>query len=52
MAVQSKQERAEQVVARGEDERTPLYLHLGVMVFVGAVVAIVVGMAFLAEALA
>ena len=39
-------------VERGEDERTPLFLGLGLMVVLGIAVAILMGIAFLVYALA
>jgi hypothetical protein len=46
------EESPERVVARGQDERTPVYLHFGVLIAVGAVVGLVVGLVFLAQGLA
>ena len=39
-------------VDRGEDERTPLFLGLGLTVVLGIAVAILIGIAFLVYALA
>jgi hypothetical protein len=44
--------RTSRLVARGRDERTPIYLHFGILVAVGAFVAVVVGLVFLVQALA
>jgi hypothetical protein len=45
-------ERTHRVVGRGRDERTPFYLHLGVLVVVAVLVGVVVGLVFLVQALA
>lgn len=46
------EESPERVVARGQDERTPVYLYFGVLIAVAVLVAVVVGLVFLAQALA
>jgi hypothetical protein len=45
-------ERTHRVVARGRDERTPFYLHLGVLIAVAVLVGVVVGLVFFVQALA
>jgi hypothetical protein len=50
--VEEKGRRIARVVGRGRDERTPLYLHFGVLTAVAIVVGIIVGLVFLAQALA
>jgi hypothetical protein len=50
--IKDKEEGVERVVAHGEDERTPVYLHFGVLVAVSVLVGVVVGLVFLAQALA
>ena len=46
--VKEKEESVERLVARGQDEKTPVYLNFGVLIAVG----VVVGLVFLAQALA
>ena len=53
MAVTEKNEEStERLVARGRNERTPVYLHFAVLMAVAALVGIVAGLVFLAQALA
>jgi hypothetical protein len=40
------------LVGRGREETTPAYLHFGVLVAVAVVVGVIVGLVFLAQALA
>jgi hypothetical protein len=49
---QDAEQRVDEVVAHGRDERTPVYLHFGVLITVAGVVGVVVGLVFLAQALA
>ena len=42
-------ERTHRVVARGRDERTPFYLHLGVLIALAVIVSAVVGLVFLVQ---
>jgi hypothetical protein len=51
-AVEEKARRVGRIVGRGRDERTPVYLHFGVLAAVGVVVGVIVGLVFLAQALA
>jgi hypothetical protein len=39
------------LVGRGREESTPAFLHMGVLLAVGALVGVVVGLVFLAQAL-
>jgi hypothetical protein len=50
--LKEKEESTERLVARGRDERTPVYLHFGVLIAIGVLVGVVVGLVFLAMALA
>jgi hypothetical protein len=40
------------LTGRGREDTTPLYLHFGVLTAVAIVVALIVGLVFLAQALA
>ena len=40
------------LVGRGREESTPAYLHVGVLAAVAVVVGVIVGLVFLAQALA
>lgn len=40
------------LVGRGREDTTPFYLHLGVLTAVAIVVGLIVGLVFLAQALA
>ncbi len=39
-------ERQARVAGRGRDEATPFYLHLGLLIGIGGVVAVIVGVCF------
>jgi len=40
------------VVACGREDTTPAFLHFGVLIAIGVVVGVIVGLVFLAQALA
>jgi hypothetical protein len=44
--------RLARVAGRGRDERTPVYLHFGLLAALAVVVGAIVGLVFLAQALA
>jgi hypothetical protein len=50
--IQEKGRRFGRLAGRGSDERTPLYLLMAVVIVLGVVVGAVVGLVFLAQALA
>jgi hypothetical protein len=50
--IEEQEESPEQIVARGRDEKAPIYVHFGVLIAVGVLIGVVVGLVFLAQALA
>jgi len=50
--VEEPERRGWRLAGRGREESTPVYLHTGVLLVVAVVVGVIVGLVFLAQALA